>query len=439
MSITVMTGGEPVPTGASFGFTDFAELVDTIGLSENELLAYADGNVCLARRYVDWVDDGHEFFHAPAEYGVQHIGDFHHLAARLHRAGRLRRFDDYSLGAFAARLGRFARPGFSADPAARTFEYGYQFSRGLLVELLRKHFLCNANVQVIDSPFQIEAGPEGIENIQLAGASMVIADLFIDTREASTSNAWIVQSKRLDRVGLCPYLEFRAAQQSFKRIIHCRSASWSDTFSLAENADVQPADAQVTWQNNIIALNPQCALAPCLTLSGEDWLGRCLLIFDRLYPADFNDPLIKNEFNRLVQELSQQWRDLQSAALLLAHGDSEFYKTLANLPRSAALQWKLRVFHETGRVAQFERENIATQDWVHLLLGLGQWPRRTDILISGIPQGELEKVAEKIIQTVQTLTLRMPTVQSWHDQVVDDHVSHQRYTAIANPEKNLER
>ncbi len=124
---------------------------------------------------------------------------------------------------------------------------------------------------------------------------------------------------------------------------------------------------------------------------------------------------------------------------MLARGESGFYRSLTTLPRSEALQWKLRVFHETGRIAQFERENIAANDWVHLLLGLEHWPRRSDILVGAIPQHELEQVADRIIQAVQTTALRMPTVQNWLDQVVNDQAGSSRHAVIANPEKNIER
>ena len=78
----------------------------------------------LGTAYEDWSAAGQDFIHAFGAYGSMLDGiEFQHFAAKARDAGDVSSFDAYSVGATAARLGRFAHP--VSDPRSILSQMAY--------------------------------------------------------------------------------------------------------------------------------------------------------------------------------------------------------------------------------------------------------------------------------------------------------------------------
>ena len=128
---TVGVGEATVP-----GIRDFFR---EIGVSEQEVMAGAQGTVKLGIEFVDWKREGERFFHPFGLYGMRSRGvAFHHYWRKLNAAGRNTPLSDFCLATALAERNLFMRPTDSPVHDLLFFDWAVHFDAGLFAKFLSK-------------------------------------------------------------------------------------------------------------------------------------------------------------------------------------------------------------------------------------------------------------------------------------------------------------
>lgn len=441
--------------GLCLGYQGFRHFLQSINIDETQFIRQTDASITLANHFVNWAGPDHEFFHATAEYGVHHIASFHHLAKRLQALNRLKRYDDYSLGATAARWEKFQPPSSTAGDIMASYDYGYQFRADLCCNLLREHFKQYERCRIYEESISsVRRGADGcIKSIVLCSGAELQSDLFIDCT-GILDEAMRPRAEWTDWTDRCPagYLQSDIAEHEHPvpsvtlqcmpdhiiKTLRSRNRSQREYFIYADSpppfADknlqaFKPGARTHAWTGNCIALGPALMTLPFLICSEVEATLQILTHLDRLYPHDPADCVIATEFNRLTGDYLARLRDTQTLVLNLsalqpaAQASKPITKTetrAAPTWLSPELAWKLALYRTFGKLPAYEHEPIDDVDWTNLLAGLGIWPRRDDMMLQTRSPEELLGLAQRIASLVSERAEHMPTLKQWLQQRCDN-------------------
>ncbi len=437
------------------GYQSFKQFLQAANIDEPQFIKQTDASITLANHLVNWHKPNHAFYHATAEYGVRHFTAFHHLAKCLQVKGLLNPFDDYSLGAAAARQEKFRPPSPETGDITASYEYGYQFRADLCCALLRQRFQKIAQCYIHDGPINsVRTASDGcLESVVLRTGEEVHADLFIDStgvvcgalpdtpgwldwsayipsghwRDESTTHDYPQPSVTLQRMPDHIRRTLRSRHQNVSEYYFFSDAVPPDGQGITRR--LQPGVRLNAWTRNCIALGPALVSVPFLIASDIETTLHILAQLDRLYPHDPTDAVIAREFNRLTGEFLARLRDSQALILHLA----EFPWTVEPaLPASGTgtraaptmlspeLAWKLELYKTFGKMPAYAHEPVDDADWINLLAGMGHWPQRDDMLLQTRPTAELHQLAQHILRLVTHQVERMPTLKQWLAQCCGD-------------------
>lgn len=437
------------------GYQSFKQFLHSAGIDEALFIRQTDASITLANHLVDWPEPNHAFYHATAEYGVRHIAAFHHLAKCLQVKGLLSPFDDYSLGAAAARQEKFQPPSPEAGDITASYDYGYQFRADLCCTLLQQRFQKIGPCYVHDGSIDlVRIAADGcIESIVLGTGEEVHADLFIDSTGALCSalteppgwqdwSAYIppchVLSESTTHEHPRPGVRLQRMPDRIRKTLRSRHHDFAETYMFTENGppegwrNVQPLQPGVranAWNRNCIALGPALVSLPFLVSCDIEATLYILAQLDRLYPHDPADAVIVREFNRLTGEFLARLRDSQALMLSLPGLQQTATPALPavgtgapSTPKSTSpeLAWKLELYRTFGKMPAYEHEPVDDADWINLLAGMGIWPQRDDMLLQTRSTEELYQLAQHIVRLVAQRVAQMPTLKQWLQQCCGD-------------------
>jgi tryptophan halogenase len=362
--------------------------------------------------------------------------------------------EDYNLCAVAAKAGRFAQP--SPDPRSllSTLSHAYHFDASLYARYLRNYAEARGIVRregkVVDVALRGEDG--FIEAVTLADGLRIEGDLFLDcsgfrgllieqaleTGYEDWSN-WLPCDRAVaipsEQPGaLLPYTRCTARSAGWQWRIPLQhrlgngyvysSGDISDETALetlAANLEgpalAEPRFLRFTagrrrkaWSRNCIALGLASGFLEPLESTSIHLIQAGIAKLLALFPDRGFNPVLAEEYNRLVDSQLEQIRDF-----LILHykaterDDSDFWRRCRAMPTPESLERKIALFRANGRLFRYEDELFSETSWLAVMLGQGIAPTGYDPLVDTLPDEPVRQRLGRMAVLMRSAAEAMPS------------------------------
>jgi len=426
-----------------------------LGFDENRLLRACSGVYALAQRFSNWSGSEPPFLHAYDTHGVSlsHI-DFFQYWVKARAAGLNVPLEEFSLGAVAAKQGRFVIFNESTESFSRA-TYGYHLDAISYVKAVARAALASGLKHTVADVAQVQCDDGRIRSLRLTDGTVVEADLFVD---ASGADGILI--RRLDADGVedwSPWLpcnRIMAASgpalepmPAFSQVSAFRSG-WVGQFPLMNRtAVVAVYDGDATddreMQGNLSALTGMRlegnAVAAPFTAGGRrrHWVGNCVALGDAgatlepldavqlhllytgvaylvsLFPVSRTDMPEADVYNAKMQAHAIGLRDFQvSHYALNRRYDEPLWDRARDTEAPATLVRKLELFARRGVIAMDEHETFHEENWTSIFVGHRLLPSSWDPLVDATPEQEQIANFQKILGFIAAEVREMPSLQA---------------------------
>lgn len=424
-----------------------------LGLEERLLFSTCKALPIAGQRFSNWSGGGTPFIHGYDQPSSQGGPGFTQLWIKGRQRGLRTQFENFSLGAMAARAGRVPVQSRGAELVA---SFGYTIEANAYSALLR-HFAMRVGVERNASTItNLEIEGDRITAIILASGERVEADLFVD---ASGEQAAVI--------GRMPGLEFeswrdwlpcdRTVTASGKALrpfpafgqISAFRQGWVGLFPLQDRtalvaayASREISDQQLLERLPVLAklpINGDCAVSKLATgIRKRAWIGNCVAVggsafslepldavqlhithycisqLMTLFPVEVGEFTEAEFYGENIRRAAINLRDFQAAHYKLNRRyDEPLWDRCRDEKAPASLQRKLDVFAARGEVPLYDDETFEDQDWEGLFLGHGLVPRSYDPRVDALPeQDHIARVQQRMERIVE-LVGAMPSVDEF--------------------------
>jgi tryptophan halogenase len=422
-----------------------------LGLEETAFMRAARATFRLGTEMRDWGAPGHSFVHAYGDIGARLDSvAFHQLLNRARLAGRpIAGIDEFSLGALAARAGRFAHPASDRRSVASTYSYAYHFDVAAATAYLRGIAQGQGVRHVTGQVRDVLRGEDGLlRGVVLDSGETVHAAFFVDCSGAA--------SRLLGETLEVPFDDWtrwlpcdrviharaaRAAPAPSASVATAHAAGWSMTLPLqhedvhavfyasghldetsavrlfaAPAGSATPASVPLIcgrrrrfWVGNCVALGAAAGVPdPLSSMSAQMIYDGATRLADLFPHAQPGERLIA-EYERRTSVQFERVRDFAALHYALAgREDSSFWRERRQVQLPESLDYRLRLFRNGGRLAAFDDEVHDESDWISILLGMGVWPGRADPLTLGMIPEQIAARIDRMRQIMRQAADAMP-------------------------------
>jgi tryptophan halogenase len=387
-------------------------------LDENEFVRATQATYKLGIEFVDWQRIGARYIHPFGSYGIAMLGvDFQHFWLKGRHLGERTPLDAYSLGAVAARQGRFLRPlaDQTRSPLSK-ISYAFQFDAALYARFLRGIAERRGVRRTEGRITQVHRhGERGlVEAVSLADGRRVEGDLFIDCsgfrglliEQALGSNyedwtCWLpcdravaVPCARVEDP--IPYTRATARPAGWQwRIplqhrtgngyVYCSRYVSDDeaTATLLANLDGTPLAAprilrftaghrRLPWIGNVVSMGLASGFLEPLESTSIHMVQSAIARLLTFFPSACFEQAEIDEYNRQTILEYVNVRDF-----LVLHyraterSDTPFWDYCRTLPPPPGLQRKLELFRTNGRIVRDKDELFTETSWLAVMAGQG--------------------------------------------------------------------
>jgi tryptophan 7-halogenase len=397
-----------------------------LGIDENEFLRQTQGTIKLGIEFKDWSSVGHSYFHPFGAHGTS-LDQVSLLQEWLacQGAGETGGFDEFSLNAVAARLGRVSAYSPNDESLSAVFAHAFHFDASLYAQYLRGYAQARGVVRLERKVVDVELREDGcIAALQLDDGQRVEADLFIDCSgfrglliEGALKTGYEDWTHWLpcDRAvavpcesggELTPYTRSTARAAGWQwriplqhRIgngyVYCSRFISDDeaTATLLAHLDGAPrAEPRVLrfttgrrkkfWNKNCIALGLAAGFLEPLESTSIHLIQKGLTHLLNFFPDRGCDPKLADEFNRVAISEYERIRDF-----IILHykattrKDTPLWTHCSSMEIPDMLAYKIRQFRNSGRVVKYEYDLFAAPNWIAVFMGQGILPQRHDPLV----------------------------------------------------------
>lgn len=395
-------------------------LLALLGMDENECLRHSHGTIKLGIEFQGWRKPGDQYMHAFGSIG-RSLGmlTFQHYWLKAHQQGDGGSLWDYSFSYQAAKANRFDRTGPLGDTGLEGLAYAYHFDASLFAAFLRQFSesmgVVRTEGRIVDTALRATDG--FIESVTLDDGPVIAGDLFIDCSgfrglliEDALKTGYEDWTHWLpcDRAIAVPCESVAALTPYTQAIAHKAGWQWriplqhrignghvfcSDFISddeataiLLQNLDGKPeAEPRLLrfttgmrkqlWNKNCVALGLASGFMEPLESTSIHLVQSGLSRLIKLFPDQSFVQENIDEYNRQSRFEFERIRDF-----LILHyhanqrSDSEFWIARREMAVPEALQRKMDLFRQCGRICRDADELFAEVAWLQVMLGQGIEP-----------------------------------------------------------------
>ncbi len=426
-----------------------------LGLEERLLFSVCKAVPMAGQRFSNWSGAAPPFIHGYDQSPLAGGGDlgFTQLWIKGRQQGLRTQFENFSLGAMAARAGRVPLPAQDVELQAA---YGCHIDAGAYSALLR-HLVIGAGVHSTTAMVSdVETEGDRIAAVLLADGERVEADLFVDASgpqavllsrmpgvEFESWREWLPCDRMLVASGkaLRPY-------PGYSQISAFRQG-WIGLFPLQDRTSVvavydsrQMSDEEILDRLPVLAKLPISGDAVVSNLSQgirtRGWVGNCVGVGESavslepldavqlhiahtcisqlmtLFPVEAGAFPESELYDRTIRTVATNLRDFQVAHYKL---NRRFDEPLwdrcrdANVPET--LQRKLDLFAARGRLPLYDNETFQEHGWESLFIGHGLMPQTYDPRVDGLPEQDHIAIVHKRLESIVELVDAMPEIDEF--------------------------
>jgi tryptophan halogenase len=426
-----------------------------LGINEDEFLAATKGTFKLGIEFVDWGAPGERYFHQFGDHGQDFRGvHFHQLYLRERGRRALDDISAWSMGAAAAQLGRFARPGPDSRLPFSQLLYAFHFDAGLYARFLRgraeQDGVRRLEGKIVDVARDPEVG--NVASVTLTDGTEVAGDLFIDCSgfrglliEQTLATGYDDWSRWLpcDRAVAVP-CGYSGQPDPFTRST-ARSAGWQWRIPLQHrmgngyvysSAHLSDADAEASllaslegeplaeprrlaftagrrrlaWNANVVSLGLSSGFIEPLESTSIHLVQSGIVKLLALFPDRRFDPVERDEYNRQMKDVYEDCRDF-----IILHykatrrSDSAFWDYCREMDVPDSLARKIELWRAKGRLFREGRELFGTPSWVAVMLGQGIVPEDTEPAADALDPAMISDALDKMKLSYRQMAEHMPT------------------------------
>ena len=436
---TVGVGEATVP-----GIRDFFR---EIGVTEQEVMAAAQGTVKLGVEFVDWKREGERFFHPFGLYGMRSRGvAFHHYWRKLNAAGRNTPLSDFCLATALAERNLFMQPTDSPVHDLLFFDWAVHFDAGLFAKFLAKK-AGEWGVEHVDATITdvlVDHATGFISSVDTQCGKTIAGDLFIDCsgfRSLLLGNTLGVPyedwtnllpcdravAMPCERAGpLTPYtrstalaagwhwripLQHRVGNGYVYASRHISDDEAVATLkgrlegeALAEPNMIRFRTGRRTafWQGNCVALGLAAGFMEPLESTSITLIQTGLEKLLALLPDRGFDPALTAEYNRTTGLEYERIRDF---LILHYFANDRRGQPMWDRCRDTALPEqlarKMRLFKARGHLVRYEWESFQDPSWLSMYVGFGINAVAHDPLADHFSLSDLEAAFERMKGSVR--------------------------------------
>ena len=449
-------------------FPEIKNFNDAIGVDEAEMMRATKGAFKLGIEFVDWGFKGSRYIHPFGVHGpanMEHI--FHHRWLRALHLGLKSDIDEYSFAAQAARNCRFEFPETGRRTINSAYTYAYHFDANLYCLYLRRLAEQRGAVRTEGKVQEViqDAETGDIRSLLLESGETISGDLFIDCsgfRSLLLSKAlgvgWEDWSKWLpcdrafavpsEREELSPYTRSTAMEAGWRWRIPLQhrtgngyvfSSSFIDedkaaaslmrsleTKALAEPRMLkfQTGRRTVGWEKNCVAVGLASGFFEPLESTSIYLIQVAIMQLVPLLPGKSIDPLLRDEFNLLMDLQYERIRDFLILHYKLnTRDDAEIWRYCAAMDVPESLARKIELFRHCAIIERYKDGLFTPTSWLSVFVGQGLIPESYSPLADTIPDDALIFHLEEFRTEVRDRVDEMRR----HDRFID------RYCAAIPP------
>jgi tryptophan halogenase len=425
-----------------------------LDIDVREFLQKTNGTFKLGIEFRDWVRPGHRYFHqfGPLGMPLQDGVPFHNFWLKLRGLGDQTPLEDYMPNAVAARQGRFILGPKDQPPP---LQHAYHFDASMYGQYLRAYAEKRGVKRVEGKVTQVQQNPENgfVTKLTLDGGRELAGDFFVDcsgfrglliegalrtgydewghwlpcdravAMPSSGTETWEPYTKSSARPAGWHWripLQHRVGNGYVysSRHISDDEAVADLRASLPDEPLAEPRFLRFTagrrkkaWNKNVVAIGLASGFLEPLESTSIHFIQTAAFRLLTMLPLKDFDPTTEIEFNRLSRVEAEHSRDF-----IIAHyycgerTDTAFWSQVREMEIPDTLRFKLDLFKNRGRVAQFNDQMIFLEpSWVAILLGQNVMPGQYDPLADTLPVSEIKRVLGDIRGVVQQRVGAMPT------------------------------
>lgn len=426
-----------------------------LGLDDEIILRACRAVPVVAQRFANWSGGAPAFLlgydDEPPPGGEL---PFVHYWLKARQAGLRIAFEDFSLGAMAARAGKV--PTLAEPSLGLSAGYGLHLDARAYSGLL-KHLSARCGIPVASSPISaVSVEADRITAIELTEGKRIEADLFIDASgderaligqmpgaEFESWDEWLFCDRMI--AASAPPL---GSLPAFSQIAAFRGG-WVALRPLQDRTAVTVvyssraiSNEEVAQQMPVLARMPVSGEAVVSMLrqgaQKQPWIGNCVAIGESaislepldagmlhlvhgglthlmtLFPVSANVFPEAAAYNRVMARFGANIRDFQILHYRLNRRfDEPYWDAVRDAPTPQTLARKLDLFAARGDVPLYDDESFQARSWTASLLGHGLAPQSYDPRIDSIPEESQIALVQQQLRDVAGLVRKMPPVDEF--------------------------
>lgn len=443
------------PVDAYVALPTLENLHRLLGINDEKLIGLCAGVYAFGQRFANWSRTAPPFMHAYDTCGQAYNNiDFLQFWLKARAAGMRVALEDFSLGAAAAKQGRYVLDNAAIRSYSRAMAGRHLDAMSYTTVL--KHFALKAGVTVTEAQIDaVRVEGERIVSVRTREGQSVEGDLFID---ATGSDAALIRRmpnatvERWDQWFPCNRIMSGSGARldplpAFSQIAAFR-VGWVGMYPLQDRTAVS-----AVYDYNLISdqeVMEQLATLSGLRLEGaatvtpfspgvrpRAWIGNCVAIGEAamvlepldavplhflqvcvshlvsLFPVDSDRMLEAGAYNESIASHGRNMRDFQIAHYKLNRRvDERLWDRARDIEVPPTLAHKLDLFKRRGRVALYDNETFQDSSWASIFIGHGLIPESYDPLADMVDEGEQMQQFQNFLRFIASEVQALPSMEA---------------------------